>query len=278
MKTLIISDVHLGSRNSQAKWLSRLLTTDFERLILNGDTVNSLNLKKFKRPHWQVIAQLRALACERELVLIRGNHDGSHHGGDAFGPLDVLATLLGAELHEEYRLTVGSRQYLVLHGDYFDPTLSWPLLTDAADWCYQATQKLNKKAAKWLKRRVKRLGGVVEFVKRRAVHYARKAGCQGVIAGHTHFCDDEWIEGIHYINSGCWVDRPCTYVAIEGNQVQLCTWDESATEVATDRPRIAALAPLPCLQPQQTTQAVFYHAHRGGGYGAPAVDEPSLVD
>lgn len=228
MKTLILSDIHLGSRNSQAVLVSCVLRTDFDRLILNGDTVNSLNLKKLKPGHWQVVAQLREIARERELILIRGNHDGRRSGDTSFGPLDVLATLLGVPLHEEYRLKAGGREYLVLHGDCFDPTLSWPLLTDAADWCYHATQKLNKKAAKWLKRRVKRLGGVVEFVKRRSAHYARNAGCQGVITGHTHFCDDEWIDGMHYVNSGCWVDRPCTYVAVTSHQVRLCYWDADA--------------------------------------------------
>jgi UDP-2,3-diacylglucosamine pyrophosphatase LpxH len=237
MLTLIVSDIHLGSRNSQTALLSSLLRTDFDRLILNGDTINNLNLKKFKPHHWGVIERLRAIARERELILIRGNHDGQPVQGKRFGPLDVLATLLDVELHEEYPLTVAGREYLVLHGDRFDPTLQWPLLTDAADWCYQATQKLNKRAAKWLKRRVKRLGGVVEFVKRRAARYARSVGCEGIIAGHTHFSDDEWLEGVHYLNTGCWVDRPCTYVEARDNDVRLRHWDE-AGQVRAEPQRI----------------------------------------
>ena len=228
MTTLIVSDLHLGSRNSQAALLAGLLQTRFDRLILNGDTINNLNLRKLKPHHWKVIDRLREVARKRELILIRGNHDGKPGVPGSFGPLDVLATLLGVELHEEYPLEVNGGRYLVLHGDRFDPTLNWPLLTDAADWCYQATQKVNKKMAKWLKRRVKELGGVVEFVKRRSAQYARARGYQGLIAGHTHFCDDEWIAGVHYLNTGCWVDRPCTYVAIQGHQVRLCAWLETA--------------------------------------------------
>jgi UDP-2,3-diacylglucosamine pyrophosphatase LpxH len=227
MTTLILSDLHLGSRNCQAALLSGALAGDFDRLILNGDTVNSLNLKKLKPPHWEVIARLRAIARERELVLLRGNHDGALGHGSAFGPLDVLATLLGVQLQEEYRLHVGGRCYLVLHGDRFDPTLNWPILTDAADWGYQAVQKLNKKAAKWLKRRVKKLGGVVQFVKQRSVQYARGLGCQGVITGHTHFCDDDWLDGLHYLNTGCWVDSPCSCVVAGQDQVRLHFWDST---------------------------------------------------
>src|SRR5262249_22961507 len=128
-------------------------------------------------------------------------------------------------LCEEFCLDVGDRRYLVLHGDRFDPTLHWPSLSDAADWGYQTVQKLNKRAAKWLKKKVKKLGGVVEFVKSRSVHHARSQGYSGIIAGHTHFCDDEWIDGIHYLNTGCWVERPCTYVLTGRGQVCLHSWD-----------------------------------------------------
>ena len=43
MKTIIVSDIHLGSKNSQARWLSQLLESDFDRLIVNGDAINNLD-------------------------------------------------------------------------------------------------------------------------------------------------------------------------------------------------------------------------------------------
>jgi UDP-2,3-diacylglucosamine pyrophosphatase LpxH len=226
MVTLIVSDIHLGSRSSQAGLLSRLLQSDFDRLILNGDTLNGLNLKKLKAKHWRVLDQLREIGRRRELILIRGNHDVRPGDPDTFGPMDVLATLLGVPLQEQFEFEADNRHYLVLHGDRFDPTLSWPILTDAADWCYRTVQGVNKKAAKWLKRRLKRVGGVVEYVKCRAVHHARKLGYQGIIAGHTHFCDDEWLDDIHYLNSGSWVDHPCNYVMATNDRVQLRFFEE----------------------------------------------------
>jgi UDP-2,3-diacylglucosamine pyrophosphatase LpxH len=226
MTTLIVSDLHLGCRNSQAEALAELLRTPFDRLIVNGDTVNDLNLRKLRPAHWAVIAQLREVAQKRMLVLIRGNHDGAAHANLTFGPLDVLATLLGVELHEEYPLEAAGRRYLVLHGDRFDPTLHWPAVTDTADWCYQSAQRVNRRMARWLKHRAKRMGGVLERVKRRSVDYARGLGYDGVIAGHTHFCDDEHIDGVHYLNSGCWTDRPCSYVRVERGRVVLCFWDD----------------------------------------------------
>jgi UDP-2,3-diacylglucosamine pyrophosphatase LpxH len=226
MTTLIVSDIHLGSRSSQAGSLAQLLETDYDRLILNGDTINNLNLRKLKPKHWRLISRLRDIARRRELILIRGNHDVTPGEKNVFGPRDVLATLLGVPLHDEYQLKMGARQYLILHGDRFDPTLHWPILTDAADWCYRAVQEVNQKAAKWLKRRVKKLGGVMEFVKRRAVQYAKDLGCQGIITGHTHYSDDEWIDGVHYLNTGCWVDHPCTYIVAKEDHVRLRYWHE----------------------------------------------------
>jgi UDP-2,3-diacylglucosamine pyrophosphatase LpxH len=230
MITLIISDLHLGSRSSQVEPLSQLLETDFDRLVLNGDTINNLNFKKLKPKAWRIVSRLRDIARKRELVLIRGNHDGRRGEDNLFGPMDVLSTLLGVPLQEDYWLKAGDRPYLVLHGDRFDPTLNWPIITDTADWCYRAVQEVNRKAAKWLKRRVKRLGGVMEIVKRRSVRYAQSLGCHGIITGHTHFSENEWIDGIHYLNTGCWVDRPCTYILAKNTQVQLCHWGADASE------------------------------------------------
>jgi UDP-2,3-diacylglucosamine pyrophosphatase LpxH len=237
MITAIMSDLHLGSRNCQAGLISEFLESRFDRLILNGDTVNSLNFKKLKAGHWKILDRIRNLARQREVILIRGNHDACWRQELGLGPQQVLSALLELPLHEEYLLELPAGHYLVMHGDRFDPTLQWPILTDTADWCYHAVQKVNKKAAKWLKRKVKRMGGVVEIVKRQAVHYAKSRGCQGVITGHTHFCDDEWIDGIHYLNSGCWVDTAGSYVRIEETDVRLCHWTGPEYSASLPAPR-----------------------------------------
>src|SRR5262249_12673828 len=107
MITLVASDIHLGSRNSQAAMFGHLLETDFDRLILNGDIINSLNFKKMKAKHWAVVRQLQKVSRHRELILIRGNHDGSP--GDVSGALDLLPKLIGVPLHEEYTLEAAGR-------------------------------------------------------------------------------------------------------------------------------------------------------------------------
>jgi UDP-2,3-diacylglucosamine pyrophosphatase LpxH len=240
MRTLILSDLHLGSRNCHATQVLQVLEREaFDRLILNGDTINNLNLRKLTPGHWAVVDKLRHLGRSRELIVMRGNHDddrcrgvyplppepqaahGSANGHSGFGAQDVLPALLGVPMIDEYRLDIAGLPYLVLHGDRFDPTLHFPLVTEMADWCYQLTQKLNKKMAKWLKKKSKRWGGVLESVRCQSIAYARGLGFAGVVTGHTHYADDLRKDEVHYLNTGCWTESPCAYVTVEPDRARL---------------------------------------------------------
>src|SRR6185369_4558102 len=96
---------------------------DFDRLILNGDTIDSLDFRRFRRWDWNILELLQTIARQRELVLIRGNHDGAGdpEGG---GGLAVLPHLLGVPMIEEYEVETAEGRLLVLHGDQFDRTLN----------------------------------------------------------------------------------------------------------------------------------------------------------
>ncbi|MBY0526180.1 MAG: metallophosphoesterase [Gemmataceae bacterium] len=240
MITLILSDLHLGARNSRTDLLSALLRSDFDRLILNGDTVDSLNFQQFRRGDWQVVEQLRGIARERELVLIRGNHDGWTEADPGFGSLDVLGDLLGTEMHEEYELHAADGRYLVLHGDQFDRTLNLTWVGHTADWCYHRIQRMSRPTARWLKGRVKHWGGVVASVKRGAIPHARTRGFSGVITGHTHYCDDDQTaDGFRYMNTGCWVDWPCSYIRVEDGHARLAHWLDDRTPRRAQPVRLA---------------------------------------
>jgi UDP-2,3-diacylglucosamine pyrophosphatase LpxH len=224
-RTIIVSDIHLGARNNQSAELTRLLAEDYDCVVLNGDTIDHLNLKRFSATDWALLHQLRQIARRRELILIRGNHEGRHAARTlTFGPLDVLADLIGTVLREEYMFWVGRRRYLVLHGDQFDQTLNMTRLGKAADHCYSWIQRWSRPLACWLKGRVKRWGGVIRCVRNGAVRYALNQGVHGVIAGHTHFHEETYVDAVHYLNTGCWVDSPCTYLLAEGDQLRLCAW------------------------------------------------------
>jgi UDP-2,3-diacylglucosamine pyrophosphatase LpxH len=223
MKTLILSDLHLGSKHSQPEQILHTLQREaFDRLILNGDTIHNLNLRKLKAADWRVIDKLRDLGRTRELILLRGNHDlDPVEDVQGFGPHSVLPALLGVPMHEEVQVAVGARRYVVLHGDRFDPTLNNPLVSEMAGLCYDFSRKISKKLAKWLKKKSKMWSGVLQRIVSESVTHAREQGFDGIMTGHTHFADDSQIDGIHYVNSGCWTEPPYSFLLLESQSVTL---------------------------------------------------------
>lgn len=229
MRTLILSDIHLGSRHSNHELVREVLERErFDRLILNGDTIHNVNLRKLTRPHWQILERFRRIGKDHDLVLIRGNHD--HEFSDPPGrstaepSLDtscVLPALLEVPMREDYKLPVNGHHYLVLHGDRFDPTMNFPVVTETAFLAYQFTTKLNKKLAKWLKKKSKKWSGLLEVVRAQSIAFARRHGHPGVITGHTHFAEDLYTDDVHYVNTGSWTESPCSYVTVHGEDLKL---------------------------------------------------------
>ena len=77
--TLIISDIHLGSKVSRSTvLLDTLKQYTFERLILLGDIFEDLNFKRLKSAHWELLSYIRRLSNDKtgvEIIWIAGNHD-----------------------------------------------------------------------------------------------------------------------------------------------------------------------------------------------------------
>jgi hypothetical protein len=97
LDAVVISDIHLGSDNCQAKaaaaFLQILLDGDLRtrRLIINGDVFDSIDFRRLKKTHWKVLSQIRHLSDKIEVIWIAGNHDGS---------ADVISHLLGVSVVE----------------------------------------------------------------------------------------------------------------------------------------------------------------------------------
>src|ERR1700742_3142458 len=98
------------------------------RLIINGDVFDSIDFRRLKKTHWKVLSQIRHLSDKIDVVWIVGNHDG---------PAEIVSHLLGVTVVEEYVLTSGSRDFLVIHGHVFDEFIGdHPVLTWLADCAY----------------------------------------------------------------------------------------------------------------------------------------------
>ena len=54
---------------------------------------------------------------------------------------------------------------------------------------------------------------------------AKQRGFHGVICGHIHHAAIRWINGIHYVNTGDWVES-CTAIVEEPNgELRLIDWE-----------------------------------------------------
>src|SRR5262245_22597894 len=142
LDAVIVSDIHLGSGNCEAKRLCRLLgqIVDGElrtdRLILNGDVFDSIDFRRLNKNHWKVLSLIRKLSDQIEIVWLAGNHDGT---------AEIISHLLGVTVQEEYVLETGGERLLILHGHAFDDFIvTYPVLTWLADSVYRVLQWLDR--------------------------------------------------------------------------------------------------------------------------------------
>ena len=231
---IVISDIHLGSDNCQARQLVTFLHLIHQgeirtrRLILNGDVFDSIDFRRLKKQHWKILSLLRKLSDDIEIIWINGNHDG---------PSEIVSNLLGVTVRDEIIIASGDQRILLLHGHRFDQFIDrYPLTTALADAMYRLLQRLDKShtIARHAKHNSKMFLRCTQQIEDGAVAYAEKLGCDAVCCGHTHFPVANRTGAVHYFNSGCWTERPCHYLSILGGQVELCQFAEVAEEVEVE--------------------------------------------
>lgn len=222
-RTVVISDVHLGSRHAKveeaAQFLSRI---DCDRLILNGDIIDGWQLQKRSgkrgwKPEYTLFFKTIMRMMENgvtEVIYIRGNHDDF---------LENLAPLkLGAvSIVRDYELQSGDKRYFVTHGDVFDSvTSNMKWLAKLGDISYNALLRINGiynryrlkqgkpyfSLSQFIKHKVKQAVSVISGFEGMLADLARSKKCDGVICGHIHYPENRMIDGIHYLNSGDWVE------------------------------------------------------------------------
>jgi UDP-2,3-diacylglucosamine pyrophosphatase LpxH len=225
-RTLFISDVHLGSKAARTDFLLDFLRYhEAETIFLVGDIIDGWRLKR--NWYWPqgcndvVQKLLRKARKGTRIVYIPGNHDEFLRSfpGTHFGGIEVAE-------REIYEMADG-KKYLILHGDEFDVVVrNARLLAYLGDWAYDAAIVINIGLAAirrrlgmpywsfsaWAKLQVKHAVNFIGEFQRVVADEARRNNVDGVICGHIHHAVMEDIEGIHYVNTGDWVES-CTAIA-----------------------------------------------------------------
>lgn len=238
---VVISDIHLGSDNCQAKYLVHFLeevrrgTMRAKQLILNGDVFDSIDFRRLKKHHWGILSEIRKLSDEMEVVWINGNHDG---------PAEIVSHLLGVRCADEFVVESGGRRILMLHGHRFDEFISrYPFITWVADRVYHFLQRIDKSHyfAKQAKKRSKTFLRCAQKIETDAVRYAAKLGCDAVCCGHTHLPVANTTGPVRYFNSGCWTEKPCHYLTVLNGEVNLNSYTEEVSDA------VPAVVPTPAV-------------------------------
>jgi UDP-2,3-diacylglucosamine pyrophosphatase LpxH len=239
---VILSDIHLGSENCQAKNLCHFLESvhneevQTTRLILNGDVFDSIDFRRLKKNHWKVLSLIRKLSDQIDIIWICGNHDGS---------AEIVSHLLGTTVKDEFVLHSGDQKILILHGHIFDEFLdAHPILTLLSDIAYWMLLRMDKthKIARLAKKSSKTFLRCAWTIEQKSREYARKMGCTAVCCGHTHQAVSNLGPDIDYFNSGCWTELPTTYLTVKAGTIELHALTQVPDGVAMeDSPKIERL-------------------------------------
>jgi UDP-2,3-diacylglucosamine pyrophosphatase LpxH len=219
-KTIVLSDIHLGSINSKAKEVVRFLNKNTcQTLILNGDIIDGWQLKKggkWKKQHTRFFRIVLKMIEKNKtkVIYLRGNHDD-------FLDNIVPFTFNDISIIKEFVLERKGKKYLVLHGDIFDAittNLKWlAMLGDIGYTFLLWVNKIynNRRIRKGLpyfslsqavKQKVKSAVSYISNYETELVKLARKKGCSGVICGHIHHPAITQYDDIVYMNSGDWIE------------------------------------------------------------------------
>ena len=222
-RTVVLSDIHLGTSHSKVEEVSRFLSSiDCERLILNGDIIDGWHIRKNGTRRWQPahtrffkILMKMMENCGTEIIYVRGNHDDF---------LDALAPMDFANLHlvKEYTLDgANGKRYFVTHGDIFDRvTTRMKWLAQLGDMGYTFLLWFNGiynryrayrgkpyySLSQRVKQKVKTAVSYISDFEHTLAEFARSRKCDGIICGHIHHPENTFYGQTHYLNSGDWVE------------------------------------------------------------------------
>lgn len=226
IKTLFISDLHLGNPNAQAdKVLELFKKYEFANLFIVGDFIDMTYMKR-KKFNWNkdfsTVIQ-KVLRYSRKgvtVIYLVGNHDFYVRSLIEDGNIQIGDILVCDEYI--YTTKLGEKIYIT-HGDCFDGFVRvHPLIYWLGDTAYEFSILINKvynyfrrlfgfeywSLSAYLKTKVKNVVKFLGEYKKLSDNLVKEKGCDSILIGHTH--TPELVKGKLY-NSGDFVES-CSYI------------------------------------------------------------------
>ncbi len=245
-RSVWISDVHLGTRGSNATALLGFLRTfDCDTLYVVGDLIDLWAMKRgvhWHQEHSDVIQKiLRKGRKGSTIIYIPGNHD------------ERITDFTGdyANVHIQPRAihtTRDGRRLLVVHGHELDTVvqnMGW--LAHAGDIGYQLLLHLNTPVnfcrrllgcghwslSAYVKSSVKNVVNFIGSFEESMIRFASDEGAQGIICGHIHTASIRRIKGFDYYNTGDWVESRTALVEEPDGSLKLLQFTPSGDIMRT---------------------------------------------
>ena len=220
IEALFISDVHLGSKGSNAEQVLDVLKQyQPEYLFLVGDIVDGWLLKrKFRWPqsHTNVIRKIMSYSKNgTKVIYLPGNHD-------EFAREYLDLNFGNIEIHNEY---IWNNTYIT-HGDLYDGVvkLKWLGILGSIgyDFAISIDRRLKKlgykrSLSKFLKDKVKEAVKFITSFEDELCRQAIKHNCKTVMCGHIHHPEDKLIGDVRYLNCGDWIENN-SYIIYNENE------------------------------------------------------------
>jgi UDP-2,3-diacylglucosamine pyrophosphatase LpxH len=263
VRTLFLSDIHLGTKGCQAgRLLDFLRHYEADTVYLVGDVVDGWQLKSgwyWPQLHNDVVQKLLRQARKgARLRYIPGNHDEflRDYYGTHFGGIEVL--------EDATHVTADGRRYLVIHGDLFDVVIRharWLALLgnsayDMAIWLNTYFNVIRRalgltywSLSQWAKLKVKNAVNFIGEYEKALAAEARRRGVDGVICGHIHHAVIRNDSGLCYINCGDWVESCTAVVEHFDGRFEIVRWADRESPANGAQLVIAAAS----TEPQQPT-------------------------
>ena len=237
VRTAWISDVHLGTRTSNAAALLEFLRDyECEQLYVVGDLIDIWQLRRgryWPQQHNDVIQKiLRKARKGVPVIFIPGNHDefvNSFSG--AYGNISI-------QQHAIHHLADG-RRMLVIHGHELDAVVQnakW--LAYLGDAGYQFLLSLNPvinffrrrfglgywSLSAYAKKRVKDAVNFIGEFEKAIVRYAERFSVDAVLCGHIHSAAIRQFGEVAYYNCGDWVESCTALVEQQDSTLELVSY------------------------------------------------------
>ena len=231
-RTIIISDLHLGSPDSKhQKILNFLEENSADKLILNWDIIDFRYLRiSRKRPDKQnqVIQKLIDISqTSTNVTYLYGNHDE---------PIKNIINLKipNISIQEDLIYTSWDKKYYICHWHQFDKKariIEWPgfivwMILFRINRIYNS-----RRSSKWLQyksiiRKIKSIAKVFmtwgpKKFNKKVINLIKKHNVDWLICGHIHHAEIRNIWKYIYMNSWDWVESMTAIVENQQNEWEL---------------------------------------------------------